>query len=219
MDFNDPKMMALATALAKAQAEFGVITKNRSARIRMKSGGQYTIRYADLDEINRATRSALSKHGLSVIQPLQTEVENTSTMTVIETILLHAEGGFIKSRLEIRGAKQFNDQKEFAAEVSYMRRYAVTALLGLAADDDADQNGRALGEGGETEEQRALQDLLAQEKAALFATKTDKAALDYWNANKAKFIADPQGAYKEFKDACVQHRTDLAAKAPQEAEA
>lgn len=210
MEHEDPKMLALYAALAQAQGNFRPIAKNRVAKIKTTKGYSYEIKYADLDEINSATRPALTKHGLSVLQPLQSERTEKTADTLIETMLLHKDGGRIVSRLMIRGPREFQDQKEFASEVSYMRRYAITALLNLASDDDADQNGRALGESGDPmdalpPEVRQTMDALLRELAD---TKDDAAALAYWNNQKAK-LASSKPAYDHFKDQTMAHRNTL----------
>ena len=207
---DDPKMLALYASLAQAQGEFRAIVKNRTAKIKTTKGYSYDIRYADLEEINAATRPYLSKNGLSVLQPLQSEAGEKTADTYVETMLLHKDGGRIVSRLLIRGAREFADQKEFASEVSYMRRYAITSLLNLAADDDAEQNGRGLDDKADPmgKVDAETRNTLDAHLAALLATTDDKAALDYWNANKAKFAAS-KPAYDHFKDEAQKHRTTL----------
>lgn len=208
---NDQAMAALYAALAQAQAEFQPITKNREVMIQMKSGGKYKFRYADLDEINLRTRPALTKHGLGLMQIVSSE---PSGATFIETRLTHKDGGSVSARLDIKGPREYPDPKEFGAVVSYLRRYQVTPMLGVAADDDADQSPRHP-EGGNDQAadtaslvSAAVDDLIAGAKA----TKTDKDAADFWRANNGKLAQWPN-AHAEFKQAVVTHRTALAAKA------
>lgn len=132
-------MKELATALAKAQGEFKPIEKNRAVVITTKSGGQYHFRYADLEEILTKTRPALTANGLALIQT----VEIKENVLVLTCKLLHAAGDMITSELPIPSAKEMAaDPKAFGAAITYFRRYMVTAMLGVAADDDLDEDGQ-----------------------------------------------------------------------------
>jgi hypothetical protein len=211
-DTND-SMAKLYAALARAQGKFQPITKNRDVMITMKSGGKYKFRYADLDEINRCTRKALSDEGLSIVQPVNTDPATGATS--IDTMLLHADGGALKSSMSIKPPAAHADPKDVGATLTYFRRYAITALLGLAADDDLDANGQgAGGQGGNasTDEAARIGALVDTMIAEAKATTTDKAACDYWRANNAKLVAWPN-AHDEFKAAFQQHRRALAQKA------
>lgn len=129
---------ALFAALAKAQGAFTEIRKNREVTIRPRDRAPYSFRYADLAAITEATRRPLSENGLFVIQPLN-DISSQAPEAVIETILGHQDGGTITSRLRI--ANDFPDPKQFGAVVTYLRRYAVSSMLGIAADDDLDEDG------------------------------------------------------------------------------
>lgn len=132
---KDP-MVALYAALAAAQGLFQPIAKNRTVTIQTTKGGKYVFRFADLQAITDATRPALSANGLSVIHPLHTD-ENGKTYQ--QTILMHRDGGRVFSQLSIPSPDKFSDPKEFGAASSYLRRYALSSLLGVAADDDLDE--------------------------------------------------------------------------------
>lgn len=147
-------IVALYAALAKAQGEFEPIIKNRSVTIKTKPkdgqpGGSYNFRYADLEEVLSKTRPALSKYGLAIFQ-LVTEEEvatsesRTVSRTVLRTVLTHSDGGKIEAVLALNRAG--DDIKTFGASVSYLRRYQITPMLGVAADDDADEDGEGAGD-------------------------------------------------------------------------
>jgi hypothetical protein len=142
-DNNIGPAAALMAALAKAQGEFKPIEKNREVEIIMKSGGKYRFRYADLEEIIAKTRPALSANGLSMIQT----IEHSQAGQLLTCKLMHAGGGIITSELPIPSAREFGgDPKSFGALISYHRRYMVTSMLGVAADDDLDEDGQEMGE-------------------------------------------------------------------------
>lgn len=131
-------MAALYAALSKAQGAFQPIVKNRDVEITMKSGGRYRFRYADLEEILTKTRPALSANGLALIQTI-----NGSNLVCQ---LVHADGGVITSEVPMPSVRDLGDPKSFGAAITYLRRYLVTAMLGVAADDDLDEDGQEMGE-------------------------------------------------------------------------
>lgn len=136
------KMAMLYAALASAQAEYSPLAKNRTVKIRTRTNGEYEFRYADLEAVFSSTRPALTKHGISFIQTIQPANGRSSLITM----LAHKDGGVLTSEIEFNMPNS-GDIKDFGAHLTYLRRYAATALLGVAADDDLDQNGDGAGEG------------------------------------------------------------------------
>lgn len=139
--YGSPEQLAaLYCALAKAQGEFQPIEKNRSVTIDIKNEqrqkiGQYQFRYADLEEITAKTRPALSKHGLATIQPIGPAKHGSGI--ALFTQLIHESGGMLISELSVTTGQR--DIKALGAEISYLRRYAKSAMLDIAADDDMDE--------------------------------------------------------------------------------
>lgn len=127
----------LHAALAKAQGQFGPIEKNRHVIIRSEKGS-YAFYYADLEEMISKTRPALAANGLAVVQSVGT---GQSGALYLDTVLLHADGGSLHSRVPIVGIDELRDPKKFGALITYLRRYQYAAMLCLAADDDLDEDG------------------------------------------------------------------------------
>lgn len=125
----------LFSALAAAQGAFLPIPKNREVFIKSDKGN-YKFRYADLEVVIAATRPALSANGLCVIQRA---IRSEDGMEYLETILAHASGEQITSRLPMIPFKGSDDPKRYGAGLSYARRYMYNAMLCLAADDDLDE--------------------------------------------------------------------------------
>ncbi|MFU2757654.1 ERF family protein [Pseudomonas aeruginosa] len=143
--YGTPEQVAqLYAAFAKAQGAFEPIAKNREVEIPIKDKntgaqrGSYKFRYADLEEINSKTRKPLSENGLGTMQSIGRST--TTTGTSIYTRLTHAGGACIEDEIPLP-AQDKRDIKDYGAIVSYLRRYAKTALLDIAADDDLDANG------------------------------------------------------------------------------
>jgi hypothetical protein len=123
----------LAAALAAAQGEYRPLKRTKTVTVKIKpekGGGQYSYKYAPLDECIAATRPALSKHELAV-----TQVFHADPSMRIVTTLLHSSGQFVVSTLPLR---PHTNEKELAAEITYMRRYSYVALVNIAADEDTD---------------------------------------------------------------------------------
>jgi hypothetical protein len=125
----------LNAAFAKAQGEFPAISKDKTATIETRSGGSYSYNYADLADIIAAVRKPLADNALSFTQPLDI---TTSGQLVLRTELRHAAGGIIGSTFPMQEA---GDWKAFGAAHTYLRRYALTGLLGIATEDDTDASG------------------------------------------------------------------------------
>lgn len=131
---------ALFSALAKAQGEFKPIEKNRTVLIPTRQGSTYTFRYADLEEILRKTRPALAANGLALIQCM----EPTEAGPYLSCVLTHSAGFKIVSSHQLPKNADA-DPKAFGSLITYHRRYLVTAMLGVAADDDLDEDGQGSG--------------------------------------------------------------------------
>lgn len=164
---------ALYAALAKAQGEFLPIAKNRNVKITMKSGGSYQFRYADLEAIIAGTRKALSANGLAVVQML----ESTGAGTLLVTKLVHAEGGVVYSDVKLP-APSDSDPKAFGAVVTYYRRYAYSAAVGVAADDDLDENEQPA---QDADMQRANELTPVLQRARAAAAKGVAAYKEFWS--------------------------------------
>lgn len=122
----------LATALAKAQGEMLVASLD-------STNPYFKSKYADFATIVRASRPALTKHGLSVTQQIIVEKDG---QTMLHTILMHASGQFIESRMRITPSK--NDLQTLGSCITYLKRYAYSALVGVTAADEDDDGERAM---------------------------------------------------------------------------
>lgn len=122
----------LATALAKAQGEFKEIGSNRSNNF-LKSS------YTDLYGLLSPIRPILAKYNLAITQ--QIKLSNDG-MTILHTKLIHASGQWIECRMRIIPLK--SDIQQLGSAITYNRRYAIMAILGLADPKDAlDDDGEA----------------------------------------------------------------------------
>ena len=118
----------LATALYKVQGEL-TYAKKDSANPFFKS------RYADLESVWDACRDLLASNGLSVSQFPGSYCEIDKSMS-LTTILLHESGEWISNEMTLPVSKV--DPQGAGSAITYMRRYALAAVVGVVqADDDA----------------------------------------------------------------------------------
>src|SRR5271165_1123516 len=120
----------LVAALAKAQAKMSGATKD-------KINPHFKSKYSSLAAIWEACRDALTEHGLAVSQP--TRMENGGI--VLRTVLAHSSGQWIASETPVIMTKQ--DPQGFGSAMTYTRRYALAALVGVASDDESDDDAEA----------------------------------------------------------------------------
>lgn len=141
----------LAEALAKAIPNMEPLVRNRSSHFAKKGpDGKPVKDYADLAQCHKAASRALAEQGLVVVQTL---TNNTDGDVVLCTQLLHSSGEYIDSNLPIKASTA--DPQRLAAAITYARRAAYCALVGLAADDDDD---------GTTAEELAKEAAMSNEK-------------------------------------------------------
>lgn len=125
----------LATALAKAQGEFKNPQKNKKVNVRTKTGGSYEFEYADFAAIVDAVREPLAKNGLSFVQI--GDIEDGHSILI--TILLHSSGQWLSSKDALLVSPEGGNQN-FGSAKTFMKRYALTGILGISADSDDDAN-------------------------------------------------------------------------------
>jgi hypothetical protein len=125
---------ALGAALAEAQGKFPLVPKEKSAVIKTKTGGEYGYKYADLADVTEIVKPILPEHGLSVIQTVGYDlVQENPTLT---TMLLHSSGEWLSDVMVLTVADK--TPQVLGSYITYARRYAKCAILGLVADEDTD---------------------------------------------------------------------------------
>jgi len=131
----------LASALLKAQKAIGVAIKDAK-------NPYFKSNYADLKAVIDSVKEPLNNNGIAFLQAVNKS--NGSDLPVVETMLLHESGQFLNSVTPVFCAKP-NDPQAFGSGVTYSKRYALQAILGLpTADDDAE---KAMDRNGKTNEQ------------------------------------------------------------------
>ena len=120
----------LFAALIDASPEIQSIGKSKQA---------YGYRYATLDSLIDMLRSVLPKHGIGWLQ-MPTRHGGVSALT---TRVFHRSGEWIEDTIEMTDTElqgKANDTQKVGASITYFRRYALSAIFGVAADEDVDGN-------------------------------------------------------------------------------
>lgn len=117
----------LTKALCGFYKDVAVIRKDATAQFG---------KFADLATVLTAVTPALAKNGLACPQVFEPGTEGVEMYLV--TTLCHSSGETIQSRLPMITVQGKNPLHSWGASVTYSRRYALLAILGLAADVDTD---------------------------------------------------------------------------------
>lgn len=128
----------LFSAFAKAQGEYGAVEKTLKAKVdSRRTGVNYEYGYETLADILDAVRAPNAKNGLGVMQfPVR-----KGRVLLIRTLLTHASGQWMSSDITVDLAE--TGPQAIGSGISYMRRYALKSILGLAATDDDDDGSAA----------------------------------------------------------------------------
>lgn len=121
----------LAKALVAVQSHIEPVKKDAANPF-------FKSKYADLATVWDAVREPLAKNGLSVLQEPGTDGDRAA----LTTTLLHTSGEYTRSRMSVPVAKQ--DPQGYGSAITYMRRYALQSVLGVAPEDD-DGNAASVG--------------------------------------------------------------------------
>jgi len=125
--WKSDSIIALAKALTAAQGEIKEVKKNCTNPF-------YNSKYTDLAGIWAAIRGPLTKRGLSIVQLIRPSTKEA----IIETFLLHESGEWLKSVIALIPTK--NNAQGMGSAYTYARRYALSALVGVASEEDDDGN-------------------------------------------------------------------------------
>lgn len=125
----------LATALSQVQGLLPPVVKSQTATVKgtSKTGNpyEYTYAYASLDAVWDSCRKPLSESGLAITQVMSEKEGHPQ----IETVLMHTSGQWITSLLPLMATA---DPQQLGSQITYYRRYALSALLGIVTDEDKD---------------------------------------------------------------------------------
>jgi hypothetical protein len=138
MPRSSETVAALASALAKAQAE--LVNPEKSLTATMRTGrpgeGERSFRYAPLSSGLDIVRKTLGQHEIATLQT--TAIDQAAGMVNLTTTLAHASGEWIASDWPVCPIAETANPQGMGAALTYARRYALFTLVGIAGEDDLD---------------------------------------------------------------------------------
>jgi len=117
----------LAAALSKAQSSLIAAKKDSKNPF-------FGSKYASLEAVWDSCRDTLGKNNLSICQTMAYH----DGESFLCTTLLHSSGQFLQGEQRLNPVK--NDPQGMGSSISYARRYGLSAILGIVADEDDDGN-------------------------------------------------------------------------------
>jgi hypothetical protein len=138
MQRSSESIGAIASALAKAQAELTNPEKSLVATIRspFSREGDRTFRYASLASGLDLVRKALGKHEIATVQT--TSIDKDAGLIRLTTVLAHSSGEWVSSDWPVCPVGETAAPHRMGAALTYARRYALFTLVGIAGEDDLD---------------------------------------------------------------------------------
>ena len=123
----------LASALSKAQGQIKPAKMDGTNPF-------FHSKYATLGSVWEVCRKPLADNGLSIVQSPIAPLGEPNIIGLTTTIL-HSSGEYMTDTLYLKmdGSKA-NSTQEAGTVITYGRRYALTAMLGIVADEDVDGN-------------------------------------------------------------------------------
>jgi hypothetical protein len=208
IEWSDEGRSQFVAAYAKAQAEMGKVEKDAT-------NTHFSTKYSTLAAVISAVIPSMSANGLAVLQSPTFDGE----VLTVETIVMHAEGGWIKSNINVRPGKP--DAQGLGSAITYLRRYALMSLAGVAPEDDDGNAASVTGDGGKRFEQpktfnKGANTVLEAFIAAMKLNKTVE-DVDAWAKREANAIMeklskrdqdDMQAAYEAHRKSCEPAQTE-----------
>lgn len=152
---QSPEIDKLAEALSRFQKSVGGAKKASTAKIPTKSGGEYSYKYSTLEEVWDTVKEndLLAECGLALTQTNGFVIVGEDIHDTLETAVLHVSGQWKSGEMILR-LKSLDSQGQGSA-MTYARRYAMCAILGIVQSDD---DGAAATEQQRTTRQPAASD-------------------------------------------------------------
>ena len=158
------KMSPEVSELAKALVEFQKVKKVAVFDSEASATQTRKYKYASLGSVDEAAK-AMTEYGLSYSMfPI-----SDGWYIGVDAVLLHESGQWLSERfLFPMNTEAYNPAQEAGKIITYARRYALSAILGITADEDVD---------GVLHEQKTAQDKKAPSKSS---AEVDKLIEEYW---------------------------------------
>jgi len=125
----------LAESFLKCQMEFPAITLDAEVEVTTKKGYKYKFKYASYANILKTCLPVLHKHGIAYSQVFG-YIDGAEGVPHMITKLIKGDE-IMTSPIPIGMCK---DMQEFGSQITYLKRYCASAILGICAEADDDGN-------------------------------------------------------------------------------
>ncbi len=122
MELNNMEKSSIYKKLLECQKEIGAIKKDASNPF-------FKSKYFDINGLLAVVKPVLNKHGLIIVQGLN----SMAGLLSLDTRIYNEDGEFINFECPIT---TISDPQKQGSAITYFRRYALQSLLALEAQDD-----------------------------------------------------------------------------------
>ena len=126
--------MLQSESIANLTLALSIVQGKMSHAVKDSANPFFKSKYADLESVWDACRGLLSANGLAIMQfpGLYSELDKSMSLT---TVIGHKSGEWISQEMSVPVTKV--DAQGAGSALTYMRRYALAAVVGVVqADDD-----------------------------------------------------------------------------------
>ena len=181
MTFKSETIGDLAKALAAVQGDIKAAKKDAVNPF-------FKSNYADLPAVVAACKDSLSKNGIAYFQTTNFDAEGVW----LETMLCHSSGEWIMGRYPIKPVKP--DPQSAGSAMTYARRYALAAIVGVVAEDEDDDGAQASGnvraESRDSKGERLKKARAWAQDAIRMINGFDPVELEKWEAKNSPFLVE-----------------------------
>ena len=133
-------MIQQSESIANLTLALSIVQGKMSHAVKDSANPFFKSKYADLESVWDACRSLLADNGLAVMQfpGLYTDHDKSMSLT---TVISHKSGEYLSQEMSVPVTKA--DAQGAGSALTYMRRYALAAVVGVVQADD-DGNAAAL---------------------------------------------------------------------------
>jgi len=135
MEENKTNENTIYQDLVKLQGSIKTIKHDKFVDFPRKSGGRIKFSYTTLQKIFEAIKEPMIQSNFAIVQIINT---NEDGLFTLKTRLIHSSGEEINSDIVLYN-KNLNPQED-GKLFTYYKRYAISAILGIATDDDVDDD-------------------------------------------------------------------------------
>ena len=126
--------MQQSESIANLAKSLSIVQGKLTYAVKDSANPFFKSKYADLESVWDACRDLLASNGLAVAQFPGTYSDLDKSMS-LTTILTHSSGEWISQEMSVPVSKV--DPQGAGSALTYMRRYALAAVVGVVqADDD-----------------------------------------------------------------------------------